>query len=77
MTSEEWIRLLEQHAVTLRSVGVLELSVDGCSATLAPREPEPAKHDGAEAEAVDPLENPGLYPSGIVPGYTRPAEDDE
>lgn len=76
MTAEQWVALLEQHAVKLREVGVLELSVDGASARLAPLDPPPAKHDEREDEPADPLLNPGLYQGGIVPGYTRPEGDD-
>jgi hypothetical protein len=76
MTAEMWIDLLVRNADALRAAGVLRLSVDGASAILAPREPPPAPADEAKHDDTgDPLTNPALYPSGVVPGYQR--EDDE
>jgi len=76
VTAEQWVALLEQHAPRLREVGVLELSVDGASAKLAPRDPPAPAATEREEEPVDPMLNPALYPGGIVPGYDRPEGDD-
>ena len=80
MTSaEQLLDLIEKHAPGLRKAGVLSVSIEGLSAQLAPApievpagNAEPAGEPGA-----DPLQDPALYPGGIVPGYTLAPEDEQ
>lgn len=75
---ERWIDLVLSRAGELRDAGVLSLAIDGCSVTLAAKEPvlptlpEIAKPDATARDdgPLNPLVDPASYPFGIVPGFT-------
>jgi hypothetical protein len=52
----------------------MELSLEGVTMRLAPAPPPEPTAEQQEREPDDPMLNPGLYPNGIVPGYTLEAE---
>ena len=69
-----WIERVLARADELRKKGVLSIGVDGCTASFAPAEPAPPPadtgsddEDPAWSEPMNPFEDPGSYPSGIVP----------
>lgn len=71
MTPAEWFRLIEEHAPSLRSRGVTEISLEGVTIRLAPPSiaspPAPtASQQAAAREVPDPLE--------AIPGYTLDPE---
>lgn len=76
-TATRWIDTVLSRAAELRSAGVLSIAVDGCSVTLAAKDPEPmrlpdiAKPDSTVAaeSPLNPLADPASYPFGIVPGF--------
>jgi hypothetical protein len=75
VTPAAWFDLLEARAAALRAVGVLEITLEGVAIKLAPLVPEPLPAaaqpaSGPEHDDPDPLNNPALYPDGVVPGYT-------
>ena len=68
------LSLLVEMAPDLRKAGLCEVTLPGgCYFKLAPHEPEMPKQD-EEAEVIgddsDPLNDPGMYKNGRVPGYT-------
>jgi hypothetical protein len=80
LTAAEWFSLLEQHALMLREVGVLEFELDGCRVTLAPttsrpRVEFPGMDDAAPHQSMgtlNALDDPDTF-GGSLPGYQVPA----
>lgn len=80
MTAEQWVTLIEQRAPALRTAGVVSISFDGCAVTLAPAAPTMPVGDTNTSQTDndnggDPLNNPALYPDGVVPGYVLRPDD--
>lgn len=79
MTPEDWFDLIEKRGPALRAAGVLVFRMDGVEFQLAPPEPQFPDAPAAAGEPVvdppNPLDNPALYPDGVVPGYTLHPED--
>jgi len=83
VTPDEWFRLVELHAPTLREVGVLSIRLEGCEVQLAPNPagPRPQFPGMDDARPKDPppqavelnaLDDPETF-GGRLPGYTVPA----
>lgn len=67
------LTLLEARAPGLRKVGVVSFAIEGLSVNLLPAPPEIPPVDPKDVPGpppVDPLQDPALYPGGVVPGYT-------
>lgn len=83
MTANEWIALLIAQGPALREAGVTSLQFDGMGATLTPAAPKLDSTVGDKGHMVDdanvdPLNNPALYPGGVVPGYEfHPETEDD
>ncbi len=81
-TTETWIDLLIRKAKALREAGVLDVEIDGCKATLAPVPPEmPAiptePSDGQHGYHSDAMQDPMLYPGGVVPTLMNHRDPDD
>lgn len=69
------IDLLIRRAPALYAAGVTSLSMDGFAVTLsAPASELPDAEDAPPPpkQHIDPMQDPASYPSGRVPGFTRP-----
>ena len=79
-TPEEWIELLVRKAAALREAGVLTVESDGCTASLAPVEPDMPEFDDPPKEqdqyTADPLNSTDTY-GGPVPKIMNHRERDE
>lgn len=76
LSPSAWLALLIDRAPALREAGVLELTMDGVSVTLAPHEAPPAEPDPRErveepANALDDELTYGRRPGSGVPGFPR------
>ena len=72
--AEALIDVIIRRAPELIAVGVISLSIDGLSATLAkpaPVAPPPDRGPPPPRQHIDPLRDPSTYPGGKVPGFTR------
>lgn len=67
------LAVIAEHAPQLRAAGVLQVSIDGVGAVLAPADPVPSSGPAPKPRPVyaDPLEDPDTFAGGRVPGYKR------
>lgn len=74
------IDLLIRRAPALYAAGVTSLSIDGLSATIGAAVAQPTESDETVTpppkQHIDPMQDPASYPSGRVPGFTRPQATD-
>jgi hypothetical protein len=73
LSPAELLTLIAERAPSLRAAGVLQVSIDGLGAVLAPDAPMPSSMPAPKPRPsyVDPLEDPDTFPTGRVPGYKR------
>lgn len=84
LSPDEWLTLIERHALALREVGVLEVELDGCRIVLSPSTSKPkvefpgmddAAPRGDQAAqpmgTLNALDDPDTF-GGRLPGYQVP-----
>jgi hypothetical protein len=76
-----WIDMVLLRADELRRAGISAVSIDGCTASLLPAEPEPPKFpdvkNDASPDGLPALNDPASYADGIVPGFVIERLDPE
>lgn len=71
----ELLDLLIEKAPALRAAGVIVFEAGTLKANLMPADPPEVKQEPAKPSGTGDLNDPALYPGGIVPGYGPPTDE--